>query len=57
MKAADHATHCGGRLVSKFHRHKFLTYQGYSFPWFITLIWITYFTVGLWYLIRNVLLS
>ncbi len=39
-----------------FRRHKYLSYRGYTFPWFIALIWITYFIVGLTYLVRHVLL-
>ena len=39
-----------------FRRHKYLDYQGYSFPWYVTLIWITFFILGIVYLIRNLLL-
>jgi hypothetical protein len=38
-------------------RHRYLSYQGYSFPWYITLIWITFFVAGIWYLVRHLLLS
>ena len=38
-----------------FRRHKFLSYKGYSFPWYITLIWITFFVCGIIYLVRWVL--
>jgi len=30
--------------------------QGYSFPWYVTLIWITFFVCGVAYLIRYILL-
>lgn len=40
-----------------FRRHKFLTYQGYSFPWYATLIWIAFFVGGLIYLVKNILLN
>jgi len=40
-----------------FHLHKFHSYQGYAFPWYATLIWITFFICGTWYLIRNILLA
>ena len=39
-----------------FKRHKFLTYEGYSFPWYVVLIWISFFIGGLIYLIRYILL-
>jgi hypothetical protein len=40
-----------------FRRHKYLAYQGYSFPWYATLIWICYFVGGLAYFVRHVLLN
>jgi len=40
-----------------FRRHKFLSYQGYAFPWYVTLFWITFFVGGLIYFVYNVLLS
>jgi hypothetical protein len=40
-----------------FKRHQFLTYQGYSFPWYVTLIWISFFVGGIAYLIRFLLLT
>lgn len=40
-----------------FKRHKFLTYQGYAFPWYVTLIWITFLICGIGYLIRFILLE
>ncbi len=40
-----------------FKRHKFLSYQGYAFPWYVTLIWITFFVLGLAYLVKYVLLT
>ena len=40
-----------------FRRHKFLDYQGYAFPWYATLIWISFFIGGLIYLVRNILLK
>jgi hypothetical protein len=38
-----------------FRRHKYLDYQGYSFPWYVTLIWITFFVAGVAYLVRYIL--
>jgi hypothetical protein len=38
-----------------FQRHKFLSYQGYSFPWYVTVIWIIFFVAGLAYLVRHIL--
>lgn len=40
-----------------FKRHKFLSYQGYAFPWYVSLLWITFFVLGLGYLIRHLLLQ
>lgn len=40
----------------QFRRHRFLAYQGYSFPWYVTLIWISFFVSGVAYLIRYVVL-
>ena len=40
-----------------FRRHKFLSYQGYAFPWYVTLYWITFFVGGLVYFVYNVLLN
>lgn len=39
-----------------FQRHKYLSYQGYSFPWYAALIWIGFFVGGLGYLVRYILL-
>ncbi len=39
-----------------FKRHKFLTYQGYAFPWYVALVWICFFAGGLIYLVRFILL-
>ncbi len=44
------------RKEQGFRRHKFLDYQGYAFPWYATLIWITFFVCGMIYFVRNVLL-
>jgi hypothetical protein len=41
--------------MKSFRRHKYLSYQGYSFPWYVTLIWITFFVAGVAYLIRHLL--
>ncbi len=41
---------------TEFRRHKYLSYQGYAFPWYATLIWISFFVGGLIYFVRNVLL-
>ena len=40
-----------------YKKHKSLGYQGYSFPWYITLTWITFFACGIGYLVRFLLLS
>ena len=40
-----------------FQRHRYLTYQGYAFPWYATLIWISFFVGGLIYLVKNILLN
>ena len=40
-----------------FRRHKYLSYQGYAFPWYATLIWIAFFAGGIIYLVRNILLK
>ena len=40
-----------------FRRHKYLSYQGYAFPWYATLIWISFFVGGLIYFVRYVLLE
>ena len=41
----------------EFRRHKYLDYQGYAFPWYATLIWITFFVCGMAYFVRWVLLE
>ena len=41
----------------EFRRHKFLSYQGYAFPWYATVMWITFFICGLIYFVRYVLLE
>ena len=43
--------------TSLFRRHKYLTYQGYAFPWYATLIWIAFFVGGLIYLVKHILLN
>jgi len=43
--------------MSKFKRHKFLSYQGYAFPWYATLIWILFFIGAVIYVVRYVLLG
>ncbi len=40
-----------------FQIHKFHSYQGYKFPWFMTLLWITFFTCGVIYLVKFILLK
>ena len=42
---------------SEFRRHKYLSYEGYAFPWYATVMWITFFVCGLIYFVRNVLLN
>lgn len=39
-----------------FKRHKYLTYQGYAFPWYVVLMWMCFFIGGLIYLVQNLLL-
>lgn len=39
-----------------FRRHKFHSYQGYAFPWYVTVIWICFFIGGIYYLVKNILL-
>ncbi|MDX1682372.1 MAG: hypothetical protein R3336_04550 [Phycisphaeraceae bacterium] len=40
-----------------FKRHRYLSYQGYAFPWYVTLIWISFFTGGIIYLVRWILFT
>ncbi len=40
-----------------FRRHKHLSYKGYAFPWYATLIWICFFIGAMIYLVRYVLLG
>lgn len=47
----------GGDRATGFRRHKYLSYQGYSFPWYATLIWLAFFIGGLIYFVRYVLLG
>lgn len=42
---------------ARFRRHKYLNYQGYAFPWYATLIWISFFIGGLAYFVYHVLLK
>ncbi len=41
----------------RFRRHRFLAYQGYAFPWYATLLWISFFVGGLLYLVKHLLLE
>ena len=41
----------------EFKRHKYLDYQGYAFPWYATVMWITFFICGMIYFVRYVLLE
>lgn len=41
--------------MKEFKRHKYLSYQGYAFPWYVTVFWITFFTASVAYLIRYLL--
>ncbi len=43
-------------MKPEFRLHKYLSYQGYSFPWYVTLIWITFFVLGVGYLVKHVVL-
>ncbi len=38
-----------------FHRHKSLSYQGYSFPWYVSMIWICFLVAGVAYLVKHIL--
>jgi hypothetical protein len=40
-----------------FRRHKYLDYQGYAFPWYATVIWISFVIGGLIYFVKHVLLE
>ena len=46
-----------GGLTTMFKRHKYLSYEGYSFPWYMALLWIGFFVLGLGYLVRYILLQ
>ena len=46
-----------GTQEQPFRRHKYLSYQGYAFPWYATLLWISFFVGGLIYFVYNVLLK
>jgi len=54
---ADASAPSAPKKVAAFQRHKFLNYQGYAFPWYATLIWITFFVLGVGYLIKNILFT
>ena len=41
--------------MKPFKLHKFLSYQGYAFPWYVTVIWITFFTLSVIYLVKHLL--
>jgi hypothetical protein len=43
--------------VKEFRRHRFLTYQGYAFPWYATLLWIGFVAFAVAYLVRYILLT
>lgn len=47
----------GAPPADRFRRHQFLSYQGYAFPWYATLIWISFFVGGLLYLVKHLLLE
>ncbi len=36
-------------------RHKFISYQGYSFPWYVVVMWIVFVFCAVVYLLRYVL--
>ena len=46
-----------GSRQTGFRRHKYLSYQGYAFPWYATVMWITFFVCGMIYFVRYVLLE
>lgn len=39
----------------KFRRHRYLSYQGYAFPWYVGLMWLVFLVSAVAYLVRNVL--
>ena len=43
-----------GKPERTFRRHKYLDYKGYAFPWYATVIWISFFIGGLIYFVRFV---
>jgi hypothetical protein len=43
--------------MTDFKRHKYLSYQGYAFPWYATVLWISFFVGAIAYLVRYVLLA
>ena len=45
------------QVRDEFRRHKYLSYQGYAFPWYATVLWISFFICGLIYFVRHVLLN
>lgn len=40
-----------------FRRHRYLSYEGYAFPWYATLIWMGFFIGAVIYLVRYLLLQ
>ncbi len=40
-----------------FRRHKFLTYQGYAFPWYVLVMWVVFLVIGIAYLVRFVVFT
>jgi len=58
MSAAGTSDPAGAEGPAKgggFRRHRYLSYQGYAFPWYATLLWIAFFIGGIAYLVRWIL--
>ncbi len=45
------------RPAASYRRHRFLDYQGYSFPWYVTVMWISFLVIGMLYLARFILFT
>jgi hypothetical protein len=57
MAESNRPTQNSAAPSQEFRRHKYLSYQGYAFPWYATLLWISFFVGGLIYLVRHILLQ
>lgn len=43
--------------MKMFRRHARHSYRGYQFPWFLTILWLSFFMAAVLYLVRFVLLT